>query len=46
MGPQPDDWCTHHFDHLPDELAQTMPETMARMRSLCPVAHSDTHGGF
>jgi len=46
MGPLPDDWCTHHFDHLSDELAQTLPETMARMRSLCPVAHSDAHGGF
>jgi cytochrome P450 len=46
MGPLPDEWCTRHFDHLSDELAQTLPETMERMRSLCPVAHSDAHGGF
>ena len=42
----PDDWCLHHFDHLAPELAATLPDTMARMRGLCPVAHSDRHGGF
>ncbi len=42
----PDDWCLHHFDHLSPELAATMPDTMARMRELCPVARSDTYGGF
>ena len=42
----PEDWCLHHFDHLSPELAATMPDTMARMRELCPVAHSDEHGGF
>jgi cytochrome P450 len=41
-----DDWCRHHFDHLSVELAQTLPDTMARVRSLCPVARSDEHGGF
>lgn len=45
-GPLPDDWCTRHFDHLSDELAATMPATMARMRAMCPVAHSEEHGGF
>lgn len=45
-GPLPDDWCMHHFDHLSDELAQTLPATMARMRALCPVARSDAHDGF
>lgn len=45
-GPLPDDWCLHHFDHLSGELAQTMPETMARMRALCPVARSDAYDGF
>lgn len=45
-GPLSDEWCTHHFDHLSDELAQAMPATMARMRSLCPVARSDAHDGF
>ncbi len=42
----PDDWCLHHFDHLAPELAATLPDTMARMRELCPVARSDQHGGF
>jgi cytochrome P450 len=42
----PDDWCLHHFDHLAPELAATLPDTMARMRGLCPVARSDRHGGF
>jgi cytochrome P450 len=42
----PDDWCLHHFDHLAPELAASLPDTMARMRGLCPVARSDRHGGF
>jgi cytochrome P450 len=41
-----DDWCLHHFDHLSEELAATLPDTLARMRSLCPVAHSENYGGF
>jgi cytochrome P450 len=45
-GVLPDEWCLHHFDHLSDELAQALPETMARMRRLCPVARSEEHGGF
>ena len=45
-GPITDDWCLHHFDHLAPELPARLPETLARMRSLCPVAHSDEHGGF
>jgi cytochrome P450 len=42
----PDEWCLRHFDHLSEELAQGLPETMGRMRELCPVARSDEHGGF
>ena len=42
-GPLPDEWCMRHFDHLSEELAQTLPATMARMRALCPVTHSDAH---
>src|SRR5215469_5855953 len=42
----PEDWCLHHFDHLSDELAQDLPDTMSRMRQLCPVARSEEHGGF
>ncbi|QFG20321.1 cytochrome P450 [Actinomadura sp. WMMB 499] len=45
-GPLPDEWCTRRFDHLSPDLADTMPETMARMRELCPVARSEEHGGF
>ena len=44
--PLPDDWCLHHFDHLSARLAATLPETMARMRALCPVARSGQYGGF
>jgi cytochrome P450 len=46
IGPLADDWCAYHFDHLSPDLAATMPETMARMRELCPVARSDAYGGF
>ena len=42
----PEEWCLHAFDHLSGELAQAMPDTMARMRQLCPVARSEEHGGF
>jgi cytochrome P450 len=45
-GAMPDDWCRDHFDHLSPDLAATMPETMARMRELRPVARSEEHGGF
>lgn len=41
-----DDWCQHHFDHLAPELSEVLYSTLARMRSGCPVAHSDQHGGF
>ena len=45
-GAMPYDWVVNHFDHLSPELAATLPETMSRMRELCPVARSDEHGGF
>jgi cytochrome P450 len=41
-----DDWCAHHFDHLSPEFSQTLHETLARMRSKCPVAHSDAYNTF
>jgi cytochrome P450 len=41
-----DDWCAHHFDHLSPELAQSLHETLARMRDDHPVAYSEEHGGF
>lgn len=44
--PMPDEWLLEHFDHLSPELAPRMNETLARMRSVCPVAHSDQYDGF
>jgi cytochrome P450 len=45
--PITDDWVTHHFDHTSTELSQNFHPTLARARSLCPVARSDAHeGGF
>ncbi len=46
VSPVTDEWCLHHFDHLSPELAQAFHETLARMRSLCPVARSEEYGGF
>jgi cytochrome P450 len=45
-GPITDEWVEHHFDHLSPELARELHPTLARARSLCPVARSDAHGGF
>jgi cytochrome P450 len=39
-------WCAEHFDHLAPELVDDLHETFAHLRSHCPVAHSDQHGGF
>jgi cytochrome P450 len=41
-----DEWCLRHFDHLSADLPSVLPDTLARMRSLCPVARSDEYGGF
>jgi cytochrome P450 len=41
-----EDWCAHHFDHISPELAQSLHETLARMRADHPVAYSEEHGGF
>jgi cytochrome P450 len=41
-----DEWCIEHFDHLSPELAADLHNTLARTRSLCPVAHSDQYDGF
>jgi cytochrome P450 len=41
-----DDWCRQSFDHLSPEVAADLPAALARMRSLCPVAHSEQYGGF
>jgi cytochrome P450 len=41
-----DEWIAEHFDHLSPELSPVFDETLERMRSICPVTHSDEHGGF
>jgi cytochrome P450 len=41
-----DDWIAEHFDHLSPELSPVFDDAMERMRSQCPVTHSDKHGGF
>jgi cytochrome P450 len=46
-GPVTDEWVSAHFDHLSPELARDLHPTLARARSLCPVARSDVYeGGF
>src|SRR6516165_3435790 len=45
-GTMTDDWCRQNFDHLAPEVALDLPGALARMRSLCPVAHSEQYGGF
>lgn len=40
------DWFEQHFDHLDPEFGRQYHETLDQMRSHCPVAHSDRHGGF
>ena len=46
-GPITDEWVTQHFDHLSPVLAHEFHPTLARARSLCPVARSDAYeGGF
>lgn len=45
-APLPDEWCQDAFDHLDPRLGLVLPETLARMRELCPVTHSSEHGGF
>jgi cytochrome P450 len=45
-GTMTDDWYRQNFDHLAPEVAVDLPGVLARMRSLCPVAHSGQYGGF
>ena len=42
----PDDWYAQHFDHMAPVVTGDLFPTLARMRSSCPVAHSDQYGGF
>jgi cytochrome P450 len=41
-----DEWLTEHFDYLAPELSRELHPSLARMRSQCPVAHSDQYGGY
>jgi cytochrome P450 len=41
-----DAWCMQHFDYLSPEFAGQLHPVLARMRDLCPVAHSDQYGGY
>jgi cytochrome P450 len=45
-GPITDEWCIEHFDYLAPEFARELHPTLARMRALCPIAHSDQHRGY
>ena len=44
--PITDEWVTHHFDHLSPVMSGHLDEAMARMRVVCPVAHSEEWRGF
>jgi cytochrome P450 len=41
-----EEWCEHHFDYLAPEVGQHLDETLDIMRTRCPVARSDAHGGY
>ncbi|UGQ12450.1 cytochrome P450 [Yinghuangia sp. ASG 101] len=45
-SPLSDEWLMHRFNHLSPDLAAELPDALARMRSMCPVAHSEEYGGF
>ncbi|NDJ88132.1 MULTISPECIES: cytochrome P450 [Mycolicibacter] len=45
-GPEVVDELVRHFDHHDPRLGSCVDAVYARMRSECPVAHSDKHGGF
>ena len=44
--PVTDEQCQQHFDYMSPAVGGHLYETLARMRSLCPVAHSDEYGGY
>ena len=44
--PITDDWVTHHFNHLSPQMSGQIHDAGARMRAVCPVAHSEEWGGF
>ena len=44
--PISDIWIRTEFDHLSPKLGDRFYETLATMRSTCPVVRSNQHGGF
>src|SRR5215472_3256475 len=45
-APLTDEWCAHQFDYLAPGFGVDPHEPLARMRSTCPVTHSDLYGGY
>jgi cytochrome P450 len=41
-----EDWYRHHFDYQSPDVAANFPDALKRLRTLCPVAHSDQYGGY
>jgi len=44
--PITEEWCEHHFDHLSQDVIDNLYPVLDRMRSACPIAHSDVYGGY
>jgi cytochrome P450 len=45
MAPS-DEWLTEHFDYLSHDFGDDIHPALARLRALCPVAHSDQYDGY
>lgn len=45
-NPAGESWYRDHFNHFSPDLATRLVPTLARMRSQCPITHSDEFGGF
>jgi cytochrome P450 len=41
-----DEWLRDHFDYLAPEFGDDIHPALARLRRLCPVAHSDQYNGY
>jgi cytochrome P450 len=41
-----DEWCRERFDYTNPEYIRALHPTLARMRAMCPVAHSSAREGF
>jgi cytochrome P450 len=45
-SPITDAWCREHFDYLSPDFSRELHPTLAKMRALCPVGHSDQYNGY